>query len=100
MGKRGRYLHRLLRSGGAEKFFKARGAGRDAKIDRARLVPIQQSIDLALASAEAEHTGLSRRINDVVARAALTLGNDTDEYVSRDPRDDENQALLNHQIIV
>jgi hypothetical protein len=35
-----------------------------------------------------------------VARAALTLGNDTDEYVSRDPRDNENQTLLGHQIIV
>ena len=98
--KGGRYLHRALRSGGAGKLFKARAAGRDAKIDRTRLLPIQQSIDAALASAEAEHSGLSRRINDVVARAAVTLGNDTDEYISRDPRDNENQTLLDHQIIV
>jgi hypothetical protein len=82
------------------KLFKARAAGRDAKIDRARLLPIQQSIEAALASAEAEHSGLSRRINDVVARIAVTLGNDSDEYISRDPRDNENQTLLDHQIIV
>jgi hypothetical protein len=91
-------MFQLLRRGGAERFLKARGVGRDFENDLVRLVPIGQSIDAALASTEAEYAGLKRRIGDVVARAAVTLGNDTDEYLYRDPRDGENQKLFDQQM--
>jgi hypothetical protein len=91
-------MFQLLRKGGTEMFLKARGARRDSENDHERLLPIGQSIDAALAGAEAEHAGLKRRIGEVVARVAVTLGNDSDEYLHRDPRDDENQRLFDEQM--
>jgi hypothetical protein len=88
-----------FRREGAAILLKARGVGRDLENDLARLVPIGQSIDAALASTEAEYAGLKRRIGEVVARAAVTLGNGTDEYLYRDPRDNECQRLFDQEMI-
>jgi len=40
-----------------------------------------------LAAAEFERAGLARRIEDVLSRAAVAVGNDVDEYIDRDERD-------------
>jgi hypothetical protein len=71
----------------AHKYFRARSVARDAETDQSRVTPIAAVIDGALKSAEAEHGGLNRRIQDVGARAALTIGNGVDEYLTRDPID-------------
>jgi hypothetical protein len=82
----------------ANSYFKARSHPRDAETDRALAVSIFRSIEDALEAANAEHAGLTSRINEVLARAAVTLGNDSDEYLSRDPRDSRYQDLLGIEI--
>ena len=65
--------------------FKARSVGRDSETDRVRAASVLRSIEEALKAEKAEQTGLQARIGDVLARAAVTLGNDSDEYLTRDP---------------
>jgi hypothetical protein len=57
---------------------------RDAEIDRVRVSSILDAIDRALLEAENEQPVLRRRLEDALARAAVTLGNGTDEYLERD----------------
>ncbi|WP_156936831.1 hypothetical protein [Bradyrhizobium sp. WSM2254] len=59
---------------------------------------IVRSIDDALVIAEAERSGVNSRIDDVLARAAVTSGNDFDEYLSRDSLDTYHQDLLDTEI--
>jgi hypothetical protein len=78
--------------------FKARSVGRDTETDHARATSIFRSIEDALEAAKAEHAGLTSRINDVLARAAVTVGDDSDEYLTRDPEDGHYQNLLGIEI--
>jgi hypothetical protein len=57
-----------------------------------------RSIEDSLEGAKAEQAGLKSRIDDVLARAAVTLGNDSDEYLTRDPKSVRYQSLLNTEI--
>jgi len=63
----------------ANNYFKSRSANRDAETDVSRIASIARSIDAAVVAAEAEWSGLSLRIEDVLARAAVTIGNGSDE---------------------
>ena len=92
-------VHDLLRSRSNEREFKTRSADRDAETDRARIASIMAAIQTVLDAADQEKVGLSRRVDDALARAAVTLGNDTDEYLYRDPRDDYYQKLFNLEIL-
>ncbi|HMM89204.1 hypothetical protein [Bradyrhizobium sp.] len=74
--------------------FQARSAGRDSATDRIRATSIFRSIEEALEGAKAERIGLEARINDALARSAVTLGCDSDEYLTRDPEDNHFQNLL------
>jgi hypothetical protein len=56
------------------------------------------AIDRALYEAEIEQSGLNRRVDDVLARAAVTLGNGTDEYLDRDSLDNFHQDLFTFEI--
>ena len=59
----------------ADGYFKARSQARDAETDRALAVSIFRSIEDALETAKAgSMLELTSRINDVLARAAVTLG--------------------------
>ncbi|KRR18688.1 hypothetical protein [Bradyrhizobium retamae] len=78
--------------------FKARSASRDTENDRARATSIFRSIEDALEGARAEQAGLKARIDDALARSAVTLGNDSDEYLTRDPEDSHYQNLLGREI--
>jgi hypothetical protein len=78
--------------------FRARSVERDAETDRSRVDCIVSAIEAALAAAEAEQLGLSRRVEDVLARAAVTFGNDTDEYLTREPLDNHHQRLFEIEI--
>ncbi len=78
--------------------FKARSADRDAETDRSRVSSILEAIEDALHAAEQEQSGLSRRVEDVLARAAVTMGNGTDEYLEREPLDSHHQDLFSAEI--
>jgi hypothetical protein len=79
--------------------FKARSADRDAETDRARIGSIVTAIETALQAAENEQSGLSRRVDDVLARAAVTIGNGTDEYLEREALDNYHQDLFDAEIL-
>jgi hypothetical protein len=78
--------------------FRARSADRDAETDSSRVGSILEAIEDALRAAEQEQVGLSGRVEDVLARAAVTLGNDTDEYLEREALDSHHQDLFSAEI--
>jgi len=78
--------------------FKARSADRDAETDRLRASSVLAAIENALHAAEQEQSGLSRRVEDVLARAAVTLGNGTDEYLEREALNSHHQDLFSTEI--
>jgi hypothetical protein len=78
--------------------FRARSADRDAETDNSRVSAILRAVDNALFAAEQEQSGLNRRVEDVLARAAVTLGNGTDEYLEREPLDSHHQNLFGIEI--
>jgi hypothetical protein len=84
----------------AKNYFKTRSVDRDTETDRARATSIFCSIEDALEGAKAEQAGLKSRIDDALARSAVTLGNDSDEYLTRDPEDNHYQNLLGTEIAV
>ena len=78
--------------------FKARSADRDAEADFSRTEPVFLSIEKALKITEAEHSGLDTRMQDVLARGAISLGNATDEYLTREPADTIVQNQFDREI--
>ena len=90
--------HEYLRARRDDRNFKARSSDRDAETDQARVGSILEAIDHALHDAEQEQSGLSRRVEDVLARAAVTLGNGTDEYLEREALDSHHQDLFSTEI--
>jgi hypothetical protein len=79
-------------------YFKSRSTNRDSATDQARLAIIADAIDNALRSAESEWSGLNQRVDDVLARASITMGNNSDEYLTRDPRDGAQQDRFGIEI--
>jgi hypothetical protein len=59
---------------------------------------ILEAIENALGAAEQERSGLNRRVEDALARAAVTIGNGTDEYLERDALDSHHQDLFSTEI--
>jgi hypothetical protein len=78
--------------------FRARSSDRDASTDRSRVNSILEAIENALRAAEQERSGLDRRVEDALARAAVTMGNGTDEYLERDALDSHHQDLFDTEI--
>src|ERR1700688_540934 len=78
--------------------FKARSPERDADTDKSRVGSILDAIENALHAAEQEQSGLNRRVEDVLARAAVTMGNGTDEYLEREALDSHHQDLFGAEI--
>lgn len=78
--------------------FHARSASRDSETDQARLAAIDGAIVAALQAAEAEYAGLSQRLDEVLARASVTFGNDTDEYLTRETLDNHHQDIFGREI--
>ena len=81
-----------------EREFKARSAARDAETDSGRINAIRRAIDHALTGAEKEHAGLTRRVDDVLSRAAVTFGNGNDEYLTREQIDSDHLDLFEQDI--
>ena len=63
--------------------FKSRSDKRDTESDYQTIRSIHDAIDSALMKAQSEQNGLSRRLDDVIAYAALVGGNDFDDFVTR-----------------
>ena len=74
--------------------FYPRSEERDARTDGVRIGAIVTAIENALRAAESEHSGLTLRVDDVLARAAVTFGNGTDEYLEREAPDNRQQELF------
>ena len=90
--------HNYLKTRLGEQDFKARSADRDADTDGLRVSSILEAIENALHAAEQEQAGLNRRVEDVLARAAVTFGNGTDEYLEREALDNHHQDLFSAEI--
>jgi hypothetical protein len=90
--------HSYLRARQDDRNFKARSADRDAETDQTRVGSILEAIDHALHDAGLEQSGLNRRVEDVLARAAVALGNGTDEYLEREALDNHHQDLFSAEI--
>jgi len=84
-------VHNFLRSQSNNREFKTRLADRDAETDRVRIASIMAAIQTVLDDAEKEKAGLSRRVDDALALAAVTMGAATDEYLER-------ESLNDHQL--
>jgi hypothetical protein len=88
----------LLLNRRPEATFKSRSTERNVRTDSMRTTSMSNSIDRALHDAQAEHAGLQQRLNDALARAAVTSGNSSDEYLDREPENAELQNLLSSKI--
>ena len=91
-------VYNFLRSQSNNREFKTRLADRDAETDRVRIASIMAAIQTALDGAEKEKAGLSQRVDDALAFAAVTMGAATDEYLEREPLNDHHQSLFNSEI--
>jgi len=80
------------------RFFKARSAGRDVENDYSRVASIARSVEQSLKAAQVERAGLVRRLDDALARVAVPLGNDTDEYLTREAHDSRLLKQLEAEI--
>jgi hypothetical protein len=90
--------HNYLQTRSGHRTFKARSADRDAETDRLRAGAVMEAIESALQAAEQEQAGLHGRVEDVLARAAVTLGNGSDEYLEREALDSHHQDLFGSEI--
>lgn len=78
--------------------FKVRSPQRDDDTDRQRIDIVMNAIETALHAAESEQKGLNQRVDEVLARAAVTVGNASDEYLDREPLDGHHQNLFSEEI--
>jgi len=92
-------LHNFIMARLGDDGFRARSPERDAETASLRIGSVVTAIESALSAAESEQSGLSRRVDDVLARAAVTIGNGTDEYLERDAQDSTHQDLFDAEIM-
>jgi hypothetical protein len=91
-------LRNLSRGRLGDDEFKVRSPERDGDTDRQRIQTIMNAIETVLNAAETEQKGLHQRVDDVLARAAVTGGNASDEYLDREPLDHHHQGLFSEEI--
>jgi hypothetical protein len=91
-------VRNFIRSQSHNRKFKVRSTDRDAETDRVRIAAILGAIQTVLDDAEKEKLGFSRRVDDALAFAAVTMGTATDEYLERDTLNDHHQSLFNLEI--
>ena len=56
------------------------------------------AIELVLRATEDDYSGLSKRVDDVLGRAAVTVGTATDEYLDREPHRSHHQNLFDSEV--
>ena len=79
--------------------FQVRSSQRDKQTDQERVSSVVRAIDAAVASAEKEKTALNIRVKDAQDLAALAAGNNSDEYLTREPKDTSRIARYEQQLI-
>jgi hypothetical protein len=77
-------LTNLFRRSRSDGPFRTRAPGRDQELDNELVGQVASAIDEALQKVEAQRDGLKRRLDDVIARAAIVGGNDLDDCLTRD----------------
>jgi len=77
-------LTNLFRRSRSDGPFRTRAPGRDQELDDELVGQVAAAIDEALQKVEAQRDGLKRRLDDVIARAAIVGGNDLDDCLTRD----------------
>jgi hypothetical protein len=77
-------LTSLFRRSGADSPFRTRSLARDEEVDHKMVARVASAIDEALQRVEEQRDGLKRRLDDVIARAAIVGGNDIDDFLTRD----------------
>jgi hypothetical protein len=92
------FLRKLRGRGPVGEDFKVRSLERDELTDRKRVETVMNAIETVLRAAEGEQKGLTQRVDDVLARAAVTVGNASDEYLDREPLDTLHQGLFSEEI--
>ena len=78
--------------------FKMHSPEGDGGTDRSRIEAIISAIEAALTSAESERDELKNRIEEVLARASVTVGNATDEYLDRELYRSHHQDLFDSEM--
>jgi hypothetical protein len=73
------------------RLFRARSLSRDEQTDTANIRSIALGNEHSLKTMEFERAGLSNRMKDANVSASIVVGNETDEYLSREK---EETALL------
>lgn len=91
-------LRNLIKGNPENDDFRVRSLKRDGDTDRQRVDIVMSAIEAALHAAESEQKGLNQRVEEVLARAAVTLGNASDEYLDREPLDGHHQNLFGEEI--
>jgi hypothetical protein len=64
--------------------FRTRSADRDRLTDAESLGRVAEALESALDKLQSEYNGLSRRVDQAAAMASLAVGNESDEYLSRE----------------
>jgi hypothetical protein len=64
--------------------FKIRSTDAERLSDAETLGQVAEALETALDKLQSEYAGLTRRVNDVSAIASLVVGNESDEYLSRE----------------
>jgi hypothetical protein len=77
-------LINLFRRSRGDGPFRTRVPTRDQELDDQLVGRVASAIDEALQKVEAQRDGLKRRLDEVIARAAIVGGNDLDDFLTRD----------------
>ena len=67
--------------------FRTRSEGSDRCADLTMVLQVTEAIVWALKASKSERDGLGRRVSDALSRAAMLVGNGTDEYTERETAD-------------
>ena len=70
----------------------------EAGCARSRAALVARSIEWSLLSARAERADLEQRLKELTRRALVPLGNGTDEYLTRDSRDNRRLDRLEQEM--
>lgn len=79
--------------------FWIRSSRRDESTDANRLGSIERSVLDAIADAEKERKGFTKRIEEVRGRASMLMGSETFDYVDRDEKT-EQQLQASERVLI
>src|SRR5262245_24970207 len=77
---------------------KVRPGNLDAGCAQSRGALVARSIELSLLAAQVEQAHLEQRLRELTRRALVSLGNGTDEYLTRDSRDNRRLDRLEQEM--